>query len=144
MGCASIVHGTKQPVSINSTPTQADFEVKTEGGTIVFQGKTPATATLERKNSYDVTINLAGYQEARIHISKEFDPLFLGNLLCGGVIGMIVDASNGAMNKLTPESINVTLVTASIENGAKEVYAVCRIIDDEGQLKTMVIPLIKS
>ena len=91
-----------------------------------------------------MTINLAGYQEARIHISKEFDPLFLGNLLCGGVIGMIVDASNGAMNKLTPESINVTLVTASIENGTKEVYAVCRIIDDEGQLKTMVIPLIKS
>ena len=66
VGCASIVHGTKQPVSINSTPTQADFEVKTEGGAIVFQGKTPATATLERKNSYSIT------SEIFVFFAKEF------------------------------------------------------------------------
>ena len=60
--CASIIHGTKQSITINSTPTQAVFEVKTEGGAIVFHGYTPATVSLDRKNAYDVTIYLDGYQ----------------------------------------------------------------------------------
>jgi len=142
--CASIIHGTRQEVSINSVPTEGDLVVQKEGGLVVFQGKTPATCTLERKYTYDVTINLAGYQEAKVHISKEFDAIYLGNIICGGVIGLIVDAANGAMYKLVPETIQVTLVQASIDNGESEVYVVCRIVDDEGQLRTLAFPLIKA
>lgn len=144
MNCASIVHGTKQDISISSSPEAADVTVKTAGGVVSFTGKTPATVQLARKNEYDVFIKLAGYQETTVHINKEFDALFIGNLLCGGIIGMIVDASNGAMNKLAPEVINVTLVTASIDNATKEIYAVFRAMDSEGQLRTLVIPLIKA
>lgn len=143
-GCASIIHGTRQEVTINSTPPQGDVVVKKEGGVEVFQGATPATCTLERKYSYDVTINLAGYQEAKVHISKEFDPIYLGNIICGGVIGLVIDAVNGAMYKLVPETISVSLVQASIDNGESEVYVVCRIVDDEGQLRTLAFPLIKA
>jgi len=142
--CASIIHGTRQEVTINSTPPEGDVVVKKEGGVEVFQGRTPATCTLERKYAYDVTINLAGYQEAKVHISKEFDPIYLGNLICGGIIGLVVDAVNGAMYKLVPETISVTLVQASINNGESEVYVVCRIVDDEGQLRTLAFPLIKA
>ncbi len=143
-GCASIIHGTRQEVTINSTPPEGDVVVKKEGGVEVFQGRTPATCTLERKYTYDVTINLAGYQEAKVHISKDMDPIYLGNVICGGIIGLVVDAVNGAMYKLVPEIIQVTLVEASINHGESEVYVVCRIVDDEGQLRTLVFPLIKA
>ncbi len=142
--CASIIHGTMQDVSISSSPESADVTVKTAVGVISFTGKTPATVKLARKNEYDVFINLAGYQEAKVHINKQFDALYLGNLVCGGVIGLIIDAANGAMNKLEPNVINVTLMTASIDKNTKETYAVFRAMDSEGQLRTLVIPLIKS
>ncbi len=69
--CASIIHGTKQDVTITSSPIAADVTVKTTGGVISFTGKTPATVTLARKDAYDVFINLSGYQETKVHINKE-------------------------------------------------------------------------
>jgi len=144
LSCASIVHGTKQDVSITSSPEAAKVTVKTAGGVIAFTGNTPATVKLARKDEYDVFINLSGYQETKVHINKEFDAIYLGNILCGGIIGLIIDASNGAMNKLEPNVINVTLVTASIDKNTKEMYAVFRAMDSQGQLRTLVIPLIES
>lgn len=144
MNCASIVHGTKQDIAIASSPESADVSIVNDGGEKVFTGKTPSTATLKRGNEYDVLINLSGYQESKIHISKEFDAIYLGNILCGGIIGLIVDASNGAMYKLEPGEINVTLMTASIDKNTKETYAVLRAVDFDGELREIVIPLIKS
>ncbi|MCK4223619.1 MAG: hypothetical protein KAX39_00460 [candidate division Zixibacteria bacterium] len=143
LSCASIIHGTKQDVSINSSPDQAEISVKTVGGVVVFTGKTPASATLKRKQEYDVFINLAGYQEAKVHISKEFDATYLGNLICGGVIGLIIDAVNGAMYKLEPDMIHITLVTALFDEHTSETYAVFRAMDSDGQLRTLVIPLVR-
>ena len=143
MSCASIIHGTKQDISITSSPEAADVTVKTAGGVVAFTGQTPATAKLARKNEYDVFINLAGYQESTVHINKEFDSIYLGNILCGGIIGLIIDAANGAMYNLAPEVINVTLVTALIDQDTKETYAVFRSMDSQGQLRTLVIPLIE-
>ncbi|UCB51886.1 MAG: PEGA domain-containing protein [Candidatus Zixiibacteriota bacterium] len=142
--CATIMHGTKQDVSISSSPDQAEVEVMTAGGVVVFTGNTPVTTKLQRKHEYDVFINLAGYQEAKVHISKEFDSIYLGNILCGGIIGMIIDAANGAMNKLEPDVISVTLVTALLDEQTRETYAVFRALDSDGQLRTLVIPLVKT
>ena len=144
VGCATIIHGTTQEISITSTPEAADVTIKTAGGAISSTGTTPATFELSRKNEYDVFINLAGYQEESVHINKEFDALYLGNILCGGIVGLIVDAANGAMNNLEPSVINVTLFTASVDQNNKQTYAVFRAMDHEGQLRTLVIPLIKA
>jgi hypothetical protein len=87
---------------------------------------------------------MEGYQESRIHISKGFEPLVLGNVICGGVVGIIIDYVNGAAYKLEPEMINVSLVSASIDESTTETYAVFRALDDQGELRTMVVPLIKN
>ena len=142
--CATIVHGTKQDISIKSAPAQAEVIIKTKGGDVVFKGKTPATAKLQRKNEYDVFIRLEGYKETKVHISKSFDALYLGNLVCGGVVGLLIDAMNGAMNKLEPGEINVTLVEAPAGDGAVDLYAVLRIINADGKLQRVIVPLIPS
>jgi hypothetical protein len=143
-GCATILHGTDQEVYVDSSPKSAKVEIKTSGGVSVFNGLTPARVELDRDRSYDVFVNLEGYQQSVVHISREFDALYLGNIICGGIIGLIIDAANGAMYKLEPESINVTLVTASLDGYSKKTYAVLRTLDAEGQLRTMVVPLIPS
>ncbi len=144
VGCASIVNGTKQEVTISSDPSKASLRILTAGGQEVYNGTTPASVKLQRKKEYDVFISLEGYKEEKIHISKGFNSWYLGNLICGGIIGLIIDATNGAMNKLEPGIINVSLATAYREDGTMETYAIFRALDDEGQPRTLLVPLIKS
>jgi len=99
---------------------------------------------LKKKSEYDVFISMDGYQEARVHISKGFEPLVLGNILCGGILGIIIDYVNGAAYKLEPEMINVSLVTASVDEETSETYAVFRAMNEEGELKSLVVPMVKN
>ena len=41
------------------------------------------------------------------------DGWFLGNLLFGGIIGIIIDATNGSMYKLTPNQVNAQMKSNS-------------------------------
>ena len=47
-GCASIVNGRSEDVTINTSPSEADCYI---GGA---QYRSPAKASLKRKNDYDV------------------------------------------------------------------------------------------
>lgn len=142
LNCASIIHGTKQRVSISSTPNQAKVEITTSGGVPVFAGNTPASVPLKRKQEYKVNISLDGYKTQTVMIDKEFDSWTIGNLLCGGILGIIIDATNGAMYKLEPEMIQVELIQASVDGRDTEIYAVFRAMNSEGELQTLVVPMI--
>jgi len=141
--CASIFTGTSANVSISSTPTKADVVIETRAGLKVMTGETPMTTKLSRKNEYTVTIKLDGYKEQKISIDHTFNGWYLGNLICGGIIGLIIDAVDGAIWKLNPTEIKVTLVTAAL-NGKTTIYAVLGAIDDQGQLRTLAVPLLRE
>ncbi|MEO9849801.1 MAG: PEGA domain-containing protein [Reichenbachiella sp.] len=108
--CASIIHGPTQTVDFSSQPT---------GATIIIDGKeygkTPHAIELRRKGRekddksqkqvYDVQIELDRYYPYDLKVKREMDGWFLGNVLIGGLIGIIIDASNGSMYKLTPDQI---------------------------------------
>ena len=143
-GCASIINKTSQEVSISSSPDQADVQVSNKIGVVVFSGKTPANIMLKRKNEYEVVINLEDYKETKIYIDKEISGAWFGNIICGGIIGLIVDYSNGAAFKLEPDTIHVDLVTASVELGESQLYAVFRALDEEGRVRSLVVPLVKD
>ncbi len=120
-GCASIIHGTKQTVDFTSQPTGAHIFID---GT--DHGVTPQSISLKRrgrlpgevkgKKEYQVKIELAGFYPYEIKIKREMDGWFIGNILFGGVIGIIVDASNGAMYKLSPNQIVAQMGKASATN----------------------------
>jgi hypothetical protein len=143
-GCATIVHGTKQNVTITSAPQNAQVTIINPTKSVVFTGATPVTAQLSRKSEYDVLVKLPGYRETQVHINKNMDTLYLCNIVCGGLIGLVIDATNGAMNKLEPNNINVSLVTVSTNTGEKNLYAIFLAKDSEGQLRKLEVPLIKS
>ncbi len=141
ISCASIISGTSQNVSINSTPDGAKVVVKTSGGMMVYNGTTPSTCKLQRKNEYIVYITMEGYKEQQVIIDHSFNAWVIGNLICGGVLGLIIDAVDGAMWNLEPEMIRVELITA-FRDGKAHRYAVIGALDETGQLRTMAVPLI--
>ncbi len=84
---------------------------------------------------------MAGYQPQTVAITKETNSWVWGNLVCGGIIGIIVDYSSGAAYKLQPDEISITMLKASLD-GEDGFYAVFCRLDDNGELRHMMVPLI--
>ena len=139
-GCASILDGTEQEISIASTPEDAHVEIKTLGGIKIKEGKTPLNIELGKDEDYKVTVSLEGYEENEVFLSGEINPTVWGNILCGGVIGFIIDFSNGAAYDLEPDMIHVDLVQVVGSNSKTEKYLIMKMLDDRGEVQTIVSP----
>ncbi len=109
-GCASIVGKDVFPLTINSNPDGASITVQDEKGKKVFAGTTPTTVTLNagesyfHAKSYHITFSKPGYAEQYADVKATISGWYFGNILLGGLIGMlIVDPITGKMWKLPTE-----------------------------------------
>jgi hypothetical protein len=103
MNCGSIVHQTTQQVRLNSEPSGAAVTVAC--GDVNNDPKllTPTVVTLHRKPSdCGIKLNKEGFAEKELKFARQMSPWYLGNILIGGIVGLIVDAANGAMWTRTP------------------------------------------
>jgi len=114
--CATIFGKSSYPVSINSNPNGATVSITDKKSKEVFKGQTPATVTLKSgagffsKAEYQVKLTSPGYAEQIVPINFKLNGWYFGNLLIGGVLGMlIIDPATGAMWKLDTPPVNVTL-----------------------------------
>jgi hypothetical protein len=99
-GCSTITTGTTQPVSIVTVGVEgATCELTSpEVGTVTVV--TPAQAVLPKsQHSVRVTCRKECYADGQGIINSTFEEMTAGNLLVGGVVGVAVDASSGAMNR---------------------------------------------
>ena len=122
-GCASIASESKYPVSVDSEPRGAQFEVRNRSGSLVASGATPSQVTLKagagyfRGESYRITYRKEGYNDQESVVSSGVDGWYWGNLFLGGVLGMlIIDPATGAMYKLpnsTSTGLQPTLVAGA-------------------------------
>jgi len=99
-GCASIVHGTTQEETFRSIPRGA--HVKIDGR---YFGDTPVTAKLSRKKVHQVEVNLPGYQPANFELQQHVSGWYFGNIVFGGLIGIVVDYADGAIYVLEPSQL---------------------------------------
>jgi len=109
-GCATIMQGTKQQVAISSTPTGASVRVDTTSF-----GTTPVTVELRRKDKHIIKITMDGYQPFELSTSRSTSGWVWGNIVFGGLIGLVVDASTGGMYKIKPEEVQATLAHGSAQ-----------------------------
>lgn len=117
--CATIMHGTTQTIKVTSEPP--DILVTIDDGTTL---KTPGEVTLKRNRDYQVEFNNPGDEKYRVTIKSSLSGWFFGNFifLGGWWIGMIVDAADGAMWTLEPETINASFqssISQKSETGKK-------------------------
>ncbi len=105
VGCATIIHGTKQDIAVSSVPTGAKVIVKG-----VHMATTPAVIKLDRKESNIVLrFEKEGYQPVEVALNRSVDAWIAGNIVFGGLIGLAIDFINGAAYKLSPSEVNVVL-----------------------------------
>src|SRR5262249_14359471 len=109
-GCATIMHGSTQQVTVTSTPVGANVLV--DSG---MRFKTPAAIMLSRKETHTIEISMDGYQTETVDIKRVTSDAAFGNLLFGGLIGAAVDTSSGAAYRLEPEDIRIDLRPIPVE-----------------------------
>jgi hypothetical protein len=114
-GCASIVSKSDYSVTFRSQPSEADLLIKDKNGHEIYRGKTPATLSLSASSGYfqgaryEVEVSREGYHPRRTTLTPAMDGWYIGNIVFGGLIGMlIVDPVTGAMFRL-PSDLTVTL-----------------------------------
>lgn len=56
-----------------------------------------------------MVLKLDGYKTYETRLEKKFNAWYIGNIVFGGLIGIIVDPITGAMYKLKPEDVNGNL-----------------------------------
>lgn len=125
ISCATIM-GKNSPETLNirSTPDSGDVVIIDEGGTKIFEGKTPTIVSLEKKRGYfrgkkyTVKISKSGYAEQTVTVDTKVNGWYIGgNLLLGGLIGwLIVDPATGAMWRLDTNELNVTMEASQRSN----------------------------
>lgn len=116
-GCATIIHGRAQDISISSSPSEARVTLSDSSGRTCITQRTPCTVSLKRgdgffrSGSYTVPIEKEGYRPWRTQIEGRANGWYIaGNFVFGGLIGwVIVDPATGAMWTLIPEVTNADL-----------------------------------
>lgn len=115
LSCGTIMHGSSQNIGITSAPTGANVTIDNQKF-----GVTPLVADLSRKSDHIISFELEGYQKADLTITKSVSGWVWGNIIFGGLIGLVVDAISGGLYKLSPEQLNAELkkegVSSTIKN----------------------------
>jgi hypothetical protein len=139
--CATIVSGTDQAVNVQTQPVSADVVITANTGIVFYDGQAPATVNLPRKNEYTVTVSMDGYEDRTVPITQGFNAWVVGNLLCGGIPRGVIDLITGAFYELEPSQVSIELRQAYNGN-TSTVFLVFNAVDEQGQLRSMVVPMI--
>ncbi|GJE73673.1 translation initiation factor 2 [Methylorubrum suomiense] len=117
--CGSITRGTSEVITFTSTPAGAAMTTSTNRTC----PSTPCSLDVPRSEEFDATFTLPGYRPQTVPVRTKLAGSgaagFAGNLLAGGVIGMGVDAYNGAAFDHVPNPVIVTLVPEALPSAAR-------------------------
>ncbi|HLB42382.1 MAG TPA: hypothetical protein VJN02_05965 [Gammaproteobacteria bacterium] len=104
-GCASIISGTKQSVSVNTEPTRGAMCSLENNKGRWFINSTPGSVTVNRSfNDLQINCEKPGYKPALKMVGSKTKAVVFGNAIIGGVIGAGIDMADGAAYEY-PEDI---------------------------------------
>lgn len=124
-GCATIVSRSTSQLYIHTSPAGAGIIIINKKGKEVYKGISPTTVVLQSgagffsKATYQVKLSYPGFADRNIPVNYKMNGWYWGNLLIGGVIGMlIVDPATGAMWKIQDPVVDETFdkATALLKN----------------------------
>lgn len=107
-GCATITRGASEAWVVDSDPAGANVKLSTGQECV-----TPCALKLKRKRAFTVTMSKPGFKTVETQVLSEIAGAgaagMAGNVVFGGVIGVVVDASSGATKQLKPNPLSVSL-----------------------------------
>ncbi len=128
-GCASIVSGGPEVVTVNSNPSDAKITICNDRtGQCITAAQTPYAATLNRGQGfftparYSIECEKEGYEPSVRKLQAGMNGWYWGNIIFGGLIGMlIVDPATGAMWDLKEQNIVMNLTEKSTKSDGVEI-----------------------
>lgn len=103
-GCATIIDGDVQTVTINSEPSKA--KVVMNG---MPMGDTPLTINVKRSKTTVVQLRKEGYHDQQVQLQTRFNKITLLNFSSGGAYGFTTDYATDSMVEFDPSAYLVTL-----------------------------------
>ncbi|MBC7801754.1 MAG: hypothetical protein H7Z10_14125 [Gemmatimonadaceae bacterium] len=89
--------GTSQTLTVSTTPPAATCTIDRVGERVGAIPSTPGSVRLDKsKNDLAVTCSKDGFVTATTAHASSFNGATFGNILIGGLVGVVVDASSGA------------------------------------------------
>jgi hypothetical protein len=127
-GCATIfTGGGSQKVRIASTPPGAQVSITNRAGAVVSTGSTPFEVKLKKgagyfkSETYTLNFTMPGYQTQQARLTPKISGWYFGNIAIGGLLGMVgIDPATGAMYKLEPKDVEVTLQALKVARAPVE------------------------
>lgn len=104
-GCATIVHlGGNEELNVSSEPAGAKVVID---GT--ERGVTPLATKVERKKDHVVVLTKEGFEENQSRVESHLSWWVAGNVILGGLVGILVDVLSGGGYTIEPDAVAVTL-----------------------------------
>ncbi len=103
-GCATVMHGANQTYLIDTDPVGASVKMSNGSNCV-----SPCKLELPRRYDFRADLTLDGYRPVYVLVHSKTGGATFGNLLAGGIIGAVVDSSNGANKQLSPNPLKVRL-----------------------------------
>jgi len=103
----------------------------------VLSGNTPVVAKLTRKDNHFVRVELSGYQPFDMTLTRSVSGWVWGNIVFGGLIGLAVDAIDGAFYNPSPEQVSATPAAnhASVSKTGDGIYLFAVLKPEPGWVK---------
>jgi len=151
-GCASIVNGGPAKISMKSVPSGARVTVYDHNGVSVTNAITPVVLRLDRGRGYfksahyRIEVAMDGYRTTQVELTSTMNGWYWGNLLFGGLIGMIVvDPLTGSMYTLSPKNVDVALAISQAEVSREEGAIVVVLRENlPDNLQAALVPLVPN
>lgn len=102
-GCATIINGPDQKVTILSEPSGADIFINGQEA-----GKTPATFRMLRAKDHVITLHKQGHHVHTVELVRALSGVSVFYLLPGGLISAALDSADGSIYCFDDE-VNVQL-----------------------------------
>ena len=117
--CATVVRGTTEQVAFQSEPPGA--EVQTSLG--LGCPETPCSIAIPRKDQFVATFSMPGYQSKQVMVGTQIQgggtAGLVGNVVAGGIIGVVVDSSSGAAMDHVPNPVVVSLAPSALPSAQR-------------------------
>lgn len=96
--CATIVTGTSQSLTVDTSPEGADCQVAQAGFPVGEIPRTPGSVRIAKSSApVEVMCTKPGFQPTQQMQGSGVNGWVFGNILIGGIIGVVVDMASGAV-----------------------------------------------
>jgi hypothetical protein len=117
-GCATLTTSSSQTVTLTTDPTGAACTFKRDGKVVGIVNPTPGSLMVSKSHTaIDVACVKEGYLDSTGTVGSKFQAMTFGNILFGGIVGIVIDAASGATAEYEPQ-ITVRLTPSEFVDAA--------------------------